>query len=87
MKAVENVNRFIEAQHLMEKYEKDLLPQRFGKAGKIWVALLIIICLLGVYAYFRQLKYGLSVTAMRDFVSWGIYISTGRTGKAFDEGS
>jgi molybdopterin-containing oxidoreductase family membrane subunit len=30
---------------------------------------------VGAFAYYRQLKYGLSVTAMRDYVSWGIYIS------------
>ena len=53
----------------------DLLPQKFGRAGKIWIAILIAICLVGLYAYYRQLRYGLIVTAMRDYVSWGIYIS------------
>ena len=28
-----------------------------------------------MFAYYRQLKYGLVVTAMRDYTSWGIYIS------------
>jgi molybdopterin-containing oxidoreductase family membrane subunit len=28
-----------------------------------------------MYGYYRQLRYGLIVTAMRDFTSWGIYIS------------
>ena len=54
---------------------EDLLPQKFGKLGQIWVASLIAVCLLGAYAYGRQLYYGLEVTAMRDYVSWGIYIS------------
>jgi Ni/Fe-hydrogenase subunit HybB-like protein len=53
----------------------DLLPQEFGKAGKIWVSVLTAICLVGAYAYYRQLRYGLIVTSMRDYVSWGIYIS------------
>ena len=53
----------------------DLLPQKFGKAGKIWTGVLVAICLVGVYAYYRQLRYGLIVTSMRDYVSWGIYIS------------
>lgn len=53
----------------------DLLPQKFGKRGKIWTGLLIGICLIGLYAYYRQLKYGLAVTNMRDYASWGIYIS------------
>jgi molybdopterin-containing oxidoreductase family membrane subunit len=54
---------------------EDLLPQKFGKLGRIWVASLIAVCALGAFAYGRQLYYGLEVTAMRDYVSWGIYIS------------
>ncbi len=53
----------------------DLLPQKFGKRGMIWTAILIVICMIGAFAYIRQLRYGLKVTAMRDYVSWGIYIS------------
>lgn len=41
----------------------------------IWTGVLILICLIGAYAYYRQLRYGLVVTNMRDYVSWGIYIS------------
>lgn len=41
----------------------------------IWTGLLIVIALVGAFAYYRQLKYGLVVTNMRDYVSWGIYIS------------
>ena len=41
----------------------------------IWTAILALIALVGAYAYYRQLKYGLIVTNMRDYVSWGIYIS------------
>ena len=58
-----------------EQIEQDLLPQKFGKRGMIWTAALILICLIGAYAYYRQLRYGLVVTNMRDYVSWGIYIS------------
>lgn len=58
-----------------QKIVKDLTPQKFGKQGKIWVAALIIICIIGVVAYIRQLSKGLVVTGMRDYVSWGIYIS------------
>jgi Ni/Fe-hydrogenase subunit HybB-like protein len=58
-----------------EQITHDLMPQKFGKRGKLWVAFLIVICLLGAFAYYRQLKYGLIVTNMRDYVSWGIYIS------------
>ncbi len=53
----------------------DLLPQKFGKLGMIWTGVLIAFCLVGAFAYYLQLKNCLSVTAMRDYVSWGIYIS------------
>jgi len=58
-----------------QKTISDLLPQKFGKWGKIWVAVLLAICLVGMFAYYRQLRYGLVVTSMRDYASWGIYIS------------
>lgn len=58
-----------------QKIIEDLLPQKFGKQGQIWVITLLAVCALGVYAYARQLYYGLEVTALRDYVSWGIYIS------------
>ncbi len=58
-----------------QQITSDLLPQKFGKRGMIWTGILIIICLIGAIAYYRQLKYGLVVTNMRDYASWGIYIS------------
>ncbi|MGZ5255015.1 MAG: NrfD/PsrC family molybdoenzyme membrane anchor subunit, partial [Flavitalea sp.] len=58
-----------------EQITKDLLPQKFGKRGMIWTIVLSFIALIGIYAYYRQLRYGLVVTHMRDYVSWGIYIS------------
>jgi molybdopterin-containing oxidoreductase family membrane subunit len=58
-----------------QKIIDDLLPQQFGRKGKIWVAVLLIICVIGLIAYIRQLSKGLIVTSMRDYASWGIYIS------------
>jgi Ni/Fe-hydrogenase subunit HybB-like protein len=58
-----------------QQITQDLLPQKFGKRGIIWTGILFFICLVGAYAYYRQLRYGLKVTSMRDYVSWGIYIS------------
>lgn len=57
------------------KIIQDLLPQKFGKPGKIWVSILLLFCAVGMYAYYRQLTKGLVVTGLRDYVSWGIYIS------------
>jgi molybdopterin-containing oxidoreductase family membrane subunit len=42
---------------------------------KLWMAFLLLVIIIGGYAYYRQLKFGLVVTAMRDYTSWGIYIS------------
>ena len=58
-----------------QKVIEELLPQKFGKQGKIWVGILLTLCIIGLIAYIRQLSKGLVVTAMRDYVSWGIYIS------------
>ena len=58
-----------------EQITNDLLPQKFGRRGMIWTGILIAICLVGAFAYYRQLTKGLAVTNMGDYVSWGIYIS------------
>src|SRR4026208_1713724 len=58
-----------------QQITNDLLPQKFGKHGIIWTATLMLIAVIGAFAYYRQLRYGLVVTNMGDYVSWGIYIS------------
>jgi Ni/Fe-hydrogenase subunit HybB-like protein len=58
-----------------EAIAKDLHPQAFGRRGMIWTGILIMICMVGAFAYYRQLTQGLAVTNMGDYVSWGIYIS------------
>lgn len=60
-----------------EEYDRDILmPLRKTMFwGRIWIAFLVVIILIGAFAYYRQLRYGLVVTAMRDYASWGIYIS------------
>ena len=58
-----------------EKIINDLLPQKFGRRGIIWTYCLIVICCIGAFAYVQQLRKGLIVTHMGDYVSWGIYIS------------
>src|SRR5450631_1199563 len=58
-----------------QKIIDDLLPKKFGWKGTVWVIVLLIFCVVGLYAYILQLKNGLVVTNMGDYVSWGIYIS------------
>lgn len=57
--------------------EEDLLRHITEKSWKfrVWIGILIGVILIGSFAYYRQLRYGLIVTAMRDYTSWGIYIS------------
>ena len=60
---------------MIKEYQNDLLPKKFGLRGRIFVTLLVITCLAGIAVYIKQLSNGLAITAMRDYVSWGIYIS------------
>ncbi len=46
-----------------------------GLAYQLFLCLLAVVMLLGVYAYFVQFKIGLAATNMTDIVSWGFYIS------------
>ncbi len=65
----------MERSAFLEKNFERLVPQPFGKRGLWWVAILLLFCAVGLVGYVRQLKYGLSVTGLRDYASWGIYIS------------
>ena len=43
--------------------------------GKVWIACLLLVIAVGCYAYYTQLRNGLKVTSLRDYASWGLYIS------------
>jgi Ni/Fe-hydrogenase subunit HybB-like protein len=58
-----------------QKIIDDLLPKKFGWKGTVWVIVLLFFCVIGLGAYILQLSKGLVVTSMRDYASWGIYIS------------
>lgn len=60
---------------MLRQYNEDLVPKRFGIIGKSWTAILLIVFLTGAFCYVNQLRKGLIITGMRDFVFWGIYIS------------
>lgn len=46
-----------------------------GLGYKIYLAVLMVIVGIGIYAYSQQFQQGLMVTGMSDIVSWGLYIS------------
>lgn len=60
-----------------QRIETELLATvgRRYRQETFWVPFLALICAGGTVAWIIQLKKGLGVTAMRDYVSWGLYIS------------
>ena len=52
-----------------------VLVSKGSKAYYIWMVALLCFMGIGFLAYLYQLQHGLIVTAMRDQVSWGFYIS------------
>lgn len=50
-------------------------PIGINRSFHTWMAFLTMILLVCLYAYYIQLTEGLGVTGMRDYVSWGMYIS------------
>jgi len=48
---------------------------RVTRGFKIWMGFLILGLCICLYAYTLQLRYGLGVAGIRDYVSWGMYLS------------
>ena len=65
----------------MKRHDDQVIKKLLSSVGrpnpifKIWIIVLLIIISIGCFAYYRQLRFGLIVTSMRDYTSWGIYIS------------
>ncbi|MFI5311957.1 MAG: NrfD/PsrC family molybdoenzyme membrane anchor subunit [Gemmatimonadales bacterium] len=57
--------------------EHDLLAtlDPMGRRGRIWVGSLLAVCGMALFAYIYQLVFGLRVTDMRNYVSWGTYMT------------
>jgi molybdopterin-containing oxidoreductase family membrane subunit len=58
--------------------EKDALRPigKFTPVTRLWIGILMVIIVWGIAIYIRQIYFGLGTTAMRNYVSWGLYIST-----------
>jgi molybdopterin-containing oxidoreductase family membrane subunit len=58
-------------------FSKDVI--RWGISGgivyQLYLCILVALMMLGVYAYFVQMKVGLAATNMSNIVSWGFYIA------------
>lgn len=57
--------------------QADLLAtmEPLGFAGRLWIIGLLALCALALLAWITQLVFGLTVTAMRNYVSWGVYMA------------
>ena len=60
-----------------DRVEHDLLAtlDPLGRAGRLWIASLLTVCTVALGAYVYQLALGLRVTSMRNYVSWGAYMT------------
>ncbi|MDE5418212.1 polysulfide reductase NrfD [Labilibaculum sp. DW002] len=59
-----------------EKIKQDVLrPMQNHRGLELWIVFLITVISVGAWAYYVQLRDGLGVTGMRDYVSWGLYIA------------
>ena len=43
--------------------------------SRFWLFILIMFCIVGIWAWGYQISEGLGITGMRDYVSWAMYIS------------
>ena len=59
-----------------DKITADLLrPIRMNKSFILWMGVLGVSLVVCLYAYTLQLRDGLGVAGIRDYISWGMYIS------------
>ena len=59
-----------------EKIKQDVLrPMQTHRGLELWIVFLIAVIAVCGWAYYVQLRDGLGVTGMRDYVSWGLYIA------------
>ena len=64
------------SENITRDLEKDLLSNvNWSPASKLWLGGLTAAFLVCLYFYYLQIRDGLDVTGLTDYVSWGIYIS------------
>ena len=65
-----------EQKRSLNKIISDIVkPIGIDRKFHTWMAFLTMLLIVSLYAYYYQLRDGLGVTGMRDYVSWGLYIS------------
>lgn len=66
-----------ESRNLLNKITSDLTRSIVKKdeLTRFWVFILVMFSIVGMWGWIIQIKTGLGVTGMRDYVSWGMYIA------------
>ncbi len=66
-----------EARARFNKIANDLISPmtKFGSSFQVWAFVLFTVLTLFGYAYFLQLRDGLGVTGLHDYIAWGMYIA------------
>jgi len=65
-----------ERDNIFEKIVSDLTRHiRINTGFLVWMSFLTVSLIVCLYAYSLQLRYGLGVTGLGDFVSWGLYLA------------
>ncbi len=66
-----------ESRKMLDKIMTDLTRSitKKDELTRFWFFILIMFIIVGVWGWIIQIKTGLGVTGMRDYVSWGMYIA------------
>src|SRR6056300_394437 len=66
-----------ESRKLLDKITYDLTRSivKRDELTRFWYFILIMFAAVGLWAWIIQIRDGLGVTGMRDYVSWGMYIA------------
>lgn len=72
----ESTKHHLSDKSMLDKISADILrPVRQNTGFVLWMGFLSITLAACLYAYSIQLRKGLIVTGLRDYISWGMYIS------------
>lgn len=74
---MEKIESAAESRKLLDKITVDLTRSIIKKdeLTRFWFFILIMFAIVGLWGWIVQIRTGLGVTGMRDYVSWGMYIA------------
>lgn len=74
---MDKIESAAESRKLLDKITFDLTRSIVKKdeITRMWFFILIMFAIVGLWGWIIQIKTGLGVTGMRDYVSWGMYIA------------